>query len=332
MSVNKKEKIENIVNLELFIRSNPLYMSFEERTKDLNEVEISYVFCKECETRAKDINFINEWLELRDNSIDDKENYPLIYNEKFEELKNIDIDLYTYYNNLTQKAIFQQLEDEITKKYSVKTMIDEPILLKVLGEDRVNQLLYDGFPKEIRENKGFPYLDFEDFLLVLTKDEVQKIKNHIKLNPFGFRTMILRDYSKIQRDLTNSHFVEIDFSKPIEEIQGFIKTIKDDFDLNTKEIPTMYELLGIKRKKIEFHTLKSDIYKSTNKKNNAQILADILFIYDCDKANFDQGTIQQEFKSHYGYGIKKDTIRSYLKFGKNYINKKKYLEFINPTI
>lgn len=232
-------------------------------------------------------------------------------------------------------------------------MIDEPVLLKVLGEERVNELLYDGFPDVIQDNKGFPYLDFEELLTekasfilnitldgeetestakppYLTNSEKIAIKKHIKLNPFGFRTMILRDYTKQQRDSTSSHFVEIDFSKPIEEIEHFIKSIKKDFDNNPRKLPTMYDLLGIKRKTIEFHTLKSDIYRSTNKKSNEQLLADILFIYDCNKTNYTQADIQQEFKLHYGYGIKKDTIKTYLEFAKNYINKKKYLEFINP--
>jgi len=323
-------KLESIINLELFTRSSPLYKSFENRTKDLNEVEISYIFCKECEIRAKDLNYIKEWLDCRDNSIDDKENYPLIYNKKFEKLKQIDIDLYSYYNNLLEKVTLQPLEDSINKKYSIKTTIDEPILLKVLGETRVNELLYNGYPKEIQENKGFPYLDFEQLMPFLKKDEISKIKNHIKLNPFGFRTMILRDYTKIDRDLSSSYFIEIDFTKPIEEIQQFIQEIKNDFNTNPKIVPNMYNLLGIKRKKLEFFTLKSEIYRNTNKKKNNQLLADILFIYDCYKANYKQADIQQEFKEYYGYGIKKSTIKSYLNFGKTFINQKKYLEFINP--
>jgi hypothetical protein len=325
-----KDKRQGIIHLELFTRSNPLYQNFEERTKDLNEVEISYLFCKECEARAKNLNFIKEWQEVRDMSIEDKENYPLIYNKEFEKLKVIDIDFYSYYNNLMEKVILQPLTDSINKKYSVTTMIDEPILLKVLGKKRVDELLYDGLPKEIQENKGFPYLDFEHFLTLLEKEEALKIKKHIKLNPFGFRTMILRDYTKIKRDLASSYFVEIDFTKPIEEIKQFIETIKEDFEDDPKQIPNMYDLLKIKRKKIEFYTLKSEIYRSTNKKKNNQLLADILFIYDCYKANYEQADIQLEFKYHYGYGIKKSTIKSYLEFAKTYINQKKYLEFLNP--
>ncbi len=91
MGSKRKEKEENIINLELITRSNDLYLSFEERTKDLNEVEVSYIFCKECESRAKNLDFIKMWIEVRDNSTDDKENYPLLYNDKFEKLKDIDI-------------------------------------------------------------------------------------------------------------------------------------------------------------------------------------------------------------------------------------------------
>ncbi len=325
----KKNKIQEIINLDLLTRSNPLYINFENRTKELNEIEISYFFCKECELRTKNIDFIKKWLKVRDNGID-KENYPLIYNDKFEALKNINIDLYSYYNNLMETVITNSLEDSINNRYSVNTMIDEPILLKVLGEKRLNELLYDGFPKEIQENKGFPYLDFEYLISILSIDEVKKIKKHIKLNPFGFRTMILRDYTKQQRDLTSSYFVEIDFSKPIEEIQHFVKSIRDDFEENSKNLPTMYDLLGIQHKKIEFHTLKSDIYRSTNKKNNGQLLSDILFIYDCNKFNYTQDDIQLEFKGYYNYSIKKDTIKRYLEFAKSYIDKKKYLDFLNP--
>jgi hypothetical protein len=352
-----KNKIEEIINLQLFTRSSRLYKDFENRAKDLNEVEISYLFCKECENRAKNLDFIKEWLEVRDNSTsrEEKEKFTLIYNEQFEELKKIDFDLYAYYNNLFESVVLNPLEDATSKQYSVKTMIDEPVLLKVLGEERVNELLYDGYPDYIQDNKGFPYLDIEELLQekshitlkielddfksesiykppFLTKSEKMALKKHIKLNPFGFRTMVLRDYTKQQRDLSSSHFVEIDFSKPIEEIEHFIKSVKKDFDNNPKKLPTMYDLLGIKRKTIEFHTLKSDIYRGTNKKSNEQLLADILFIYDCNKANYTQADIQQEFQLHYRnkIGIKKDTIKKYLEFAKKYINKKKYLEFINP--
>jgi hypothetical protein len=326
------DKRQRIINLELFTRSNPLYKSFENRTKFLNDVEISYIFCKECETRAKDLNFINEWFECRDNSIDDKENYPLIYNKKFEALKVINMDLYTYYNNLMETVTTQSLEDSISKQYSVKTMIDEPILLKILGKKRLNELLYDGFPQIIQDEKGFPYLDFENFLTLITDDEVIKIKKYIKLNPFGFRTMVLRDYAKIERNLTSSYFVEIDFTKPIEEIENFIKILKNDFKENPKKLPTMYDILKIRHKKIKFHTLKSEIYKNTNRKSNSQLLADILFIFDCYKAKYTQEDIQIEFKHYYGYGIKKETLKKYLNFAKEYINNNKFMEFIKPKI
>jgi hypothetical protein len=246
-------------------------------------------------------------------SIEDKENYPLIYNKEFEKLKVIDIDFYSYYNNLMEKVILQPLTDSINKKYSVTTMIDEPILLKVLGKKRVDELLYDGLPKEIQENKGFPYLDFEHFLTLLEKEEALKIKKHIKLNPFGFRTMA-HNHVIDDRDLTNSLFVEIDFSKPIEEIEEFIKLIKDDFKDKTKKPTTMYNLLGIKHKKLELNTL-----GSTNRKTTNQLFADILFIFDCYKAKYTQEDIQIEFKNHYGYGIKKENIKKYFDYSKEFL-------------
>lgn len=318
---------EQIIQLELISRKSPLYENFEERTNLLNDTEIAYIFCKECEKRAKPLSFIKVWFECRDKSIDDTErkNYPLIYNNKFEALKKIDEDFYFYYNNLFESLTTQELDDSINPPYSVKTMIDEPILLKTLGVNRVDELLYNGFPKEIQDNKGFPHLDFKYLLIFLKDDEVKKIKNHIKLNDFGYRTVI-------SRTQTNSYLVDIDFTKPIEDIEQYIRSIKNDFDTNPKSLPTMYDLLNIKQKTLNLYTLKSEIYKKNNLKSNSQILADVLFIYDCYQARYSQEDIQQEFKLKYDnkIGIKKESIKKYLDFAKEYIYKEKYLDFLRP--
>ena len=308
-----RDKKQSIIDLELLTRSSPLYSSFEDRTEDLNKTEIFNIFREEMKKRAKNLDFIKKWQEVRDISIEDKENHPLIYNKKFEKLKVIDIDFYSYYNNLMENLILQPLENSIKRKYSIQTMIDEPILVKVLGEQRVHELLYDGFPKEIQDNKGFPYLDFEYLLTILEKDEAIKIKKHIKSNLFGFRTMAL-NHAIHDRDLTKSLFVEIDFSKPIEEIERFIKLIKDDFEDKTKKPTTMYNLLGIKDKRTELN-----IHKRTNKKTINQLFADILFIFDCYKAKYTQEDIQIEFKNYYKYGIKKESIKKYFNYSKKFL-------------
>ena len=122
--------------------------------------------------------------------------------------------------------------------------------------------------------------------------------------------------------------VPINFSLPIEEIVEYITKIKANIN---KKSPL--ELMGEKLNKAPnittFYIKKNDKFKDL-----PFYLADLIYIYDMKKKGFSHQDIINELNANHEKidAIRKDIINHYYNLAKDYIENKKYKEFITGKI
>jgi hypothetical protein len=133
-----------------------------------------------------------------------------------------------------------------------------------------------------------------------------------------------------------SALVEIDFTKPLEEIEAIVRNIKNDFDKNHDTIQTTEEFLGIAEKQeVHLSTLKDEIYKKPSHKPLYGRLVDALFIYDCNRAGLTKAYTLNEIngywyaKNLFTETMSNPTIKNYLEFAKRQIDNGLYKNFIS---
>lgn len=122
--------------------------------------------------------------------------------------------------------------------------------------------------------------------------------------------------------------VDIDFTKPLDEIIAFVTAIKNDFDKDPSIIPMTRERLTGEPDTSLYR------YDKKNKKKLWEKYADVLFIYDCKKVGLPESYIRNELDTYYqskGINIKMSdkTYKELVKMGKEYIDKGKYKKFLH---
>lgn len=141
--------------------------------------------------------------------------------------------------------------------------------------------------------------------------------------------------------LTSSHsrkaaLVQIDFTKPIEEITATVSTLKRHFDKNPEIISSLEQYLKIEpEKKPYFCTIKQcEIYKHKDPKPLEGRLADALFIYDCKRLGLTKDYAMVNINEYWfnklqiETHISERTYKEYLKFAKKQIDEKGFKDFL----
>lgn len=139
---------------------------------------------------------------------------------------------------------------------------------------------------------------------------------------------------------TNTHksaLVNIDFTKPKEEIIALVSKIKDDFDNDHSTIQGIDEFLGMPAHQVYNCNIKEcDIYKHKNPKPLQGRLADALFIYDCNKMGLTKSYSMSEIdrywnvvKNVFREKMSENTYYEYLDFATKQIEKGGYQDFFN---
>ena len=221
-------------------------------------------------------------------------------------------------------------------------MVDEYVLIEALEEKRFKEIPFYG--KGTRHNEGWvnhpsrgrAVMDFESQLEKLNSDDIKKINEYINKKNRGVRTIIAQNYEPFSNplkrpDKNNKVLIELDLSKPLAEIEKFIKVIKDDFT-NTNKIKTIYDLLGSENTMFVAELHEYNVYKKINRasKSNLDMLADTLFIYDCIKADLDEGTIIALLNNHYDpVKMNITSLRAYYKLACDFIDNERYKKFIS---
>jgi hypothetical protein len=141
------------------------------------------------------------------------------------------------------------------------------------------------------------------------------------------------------KTLFQSHktaLVEIDFTKPLEEILAEVANIKNDFDNNPDTIQSTEEFLGIvEKQEVYLSTLKDEIYKKPSHKPLYGRLVDALFIYDCNSTGLTKSYALKEInwywneKNLFTETMSKNTLNNYLEFAQRQIDDGLYKNFIS---
>lgn len=134
-----------------------------------------------------------------------------------------------------------------------------------------------------------------------------------------------------------SALVNIDFTKPKEEIIALVSKIKDEFDNDHSTIQGIDEFLGVPPYQVYSCNIKEcDIYKHKNPKPLQGRFADALFIYDCNKMGLTKSYAMREIdrywnivKNIFREKISENTYYDYLDFATKQIEKGGYQDFFN---
>ncbi len=320
----KEQQIKTgIKELNILVRDNTFYTFFENETENLSVFKISYYFCQYCRNRAlanHRVENIDSLHDIEYKVLESLSTY-IPENEKLQYMKLFNLDKLLYYRLL---HLFLNdtpyIDDE---KYQVINLVEENALTQAFGEDALEYFF------TYSERIPFYYLDKENIPVET------KAKEIIKNQDFSSISLILDNkiYPAKEEyvDKNRSTFVELDFTKPLDELIEFIKTIKTDFDEDPKVLQTLYDLTDGGQDIYTCDLAECDIYTTNNTKPIGGRLADALFIYDCKKAGLDNeyilGEIDRywiEVKNLYPDSMQQSTLRNYHRFATEYIDEKKY--------
>lgn len=358
--MKEEKKLNPITKLELLERSNELYTSIEyvigAAEKEKNEFLIAYLFCRECSFRDLDNlqldykwdeqPFETETQELESSYIKKYGSEYLV--KKMYELYDIDKEFFEYYYyvlNYTMKVHDEDNAELEIYNYHVENKISRQYLIEAIGKEKVEQLKIKDHLKCISLEDIIDQLSDEDKEKILTLIEIDNSKkeeglelsgDYIKEQCRTFHTHIYRDrQSSISNHKLNSYFVELDISKPLDELIEFISKIKKDYSDDPASIKNIYNLLAADEPFI-LNELKELGFQS-REKSKAQKLADLLFIYDCKKAGIHGEIISKEITAYYDPQTEKSamvekTIREFYKVTKDFIDNGKYKHFLSGFI
>lgn len=321
------EKRQKIIDLGLFVRDSKIYTNFENGIgkSNLTLTDQSHFFCDECITR----DFINS---SKNTKFRDFKNE--IKNIELEKLEKINYFSYIYYSILyLNKDFINRTTRSQKKNYEVNNVLELQHIINALGDKYKYNVLTEDY---------YMSISLDSLVYTLNREEKEKLLEYCIQNGVG-KTFInhesidrVHDMDKINDGRLNRVNIELDLTKPKEEILKYISIIKDDYDKDPSNIPSIYNILGLDLKNYSCELSKCDIYKSKNPKPINGRLTDILFIYDCKKIGLHDEYIKDEI-NRYWNDIKKlyrdkfpsSTLNNYHKFSKKYIEDKEYKFFIS---
>jgi len=370
-SKEEVEKREKIKKLGLFVRDSSIYTGFEETAESNKDTptEISYMFSTACADRSHFFkgNYLRDPdnIEFAKSMLDDGHIYDMpISNteiEKIEKLSLIDIKISHLYFLLLEKSILHTKYEQSPHTYNVDILIYREDLINVLPEEKL-QIIFDNYEtanlRRFLDNDKYlssyynsePMLSDEDlenlrkyYFTHSTNDRGRALHSTTitregcysvgipvqKYNTISYPNDVFSiDYGVRKNKVVN---VELDFTKPKEELIKFITKIKDDFDEGLKKgintIPNIFDLLGDD----EEIFIDSEIHKKNTRKPIGGRLADVLFIYDCRKSGLDNDYILDEINKYwtetrnlFKEKIQLDTLREYHNLAIDYIDNEKY--------
>lgn len=316
---------ENIKNLGLFVRDNNIYTTFEKSTNGLSKYDISYSFCHACyirsltNSRVKNLSHNIEMLHMFEMTKyilkQDKEKYEKLFElnpEAYYRLLNNTLSV--IYTNTTKNDLDYNLD------YSVYNILPKDDMEKIFGIER---------SKEFLHHIEIPFHSIDDSAFNLSKDEIHTLK---KYNP-SFITLIKNNTVFPPSHVKNKNrttFLELDFTKPLDELIETVTKVKQNFDHNPHSIRNLHDILNDSTP--IFHCDKDlELYISDRRKPFGGQLADVLFIYDCRKAGLNNEYIIDEI-NRYWISLQKlfkdkfqeKTLQRYYNLAIDYIDNKKY--------
>lgn len=317
-----KEREKRKILLKYFKRDSVIYSNFEDTTKSLTNNEVAYYFANACKLRnkAKDGGVICGTLNLDPKG----SGWDLWEKKVFQDLKDIDNAKHQYYTSVLGYSESKLYQQKTNKKYIVRYMIEEDILIKIIGEKRAKEVKSKILPNDL------------GYLLAreLTDIEINKVKKYINIRPFGIKTIVQSNYT-LNNSLLNHRIkdntlsVDIDFSKSLKEINNYIQHLHEEYQKNN--LKNIFGLLGIEEEKSN----QEKIFLTNSHKPFNGLLSDKLFIYDSRKIGLTIGEIREELIKYWTKTkkisedkITEGIIYDYHKSTKNFIENEEYEKFL----
>lgn len=339
---SKEEKKEREVLLRYFKRDSRIYSIFEENTDGMNKDKVLNLLLDASSTRY--IFEKNYYIrkEIGDGIGCSNDNFPPHQEIYFEELYRLNKYKHDYYSLLMciskhrwdgykpSEIIGRYVQDDINGKcleygcenhYSNHFTIDSGRLIEIFGLERAKELGASYYP-----------IYFSHFKFKLTDNEKKILVNSISKESHGVKTIVKRSHGYYggQGSSNNTYLVDIDFTRPLEEIKEHIEFLYNEYQDN--KLPNVFDFLGIERKRSNHE----EHYKTNSHKPFNVLLADKLFIYDARKMGLSWGDIQTEL-NHYTNKVLKisadkiteDTAKKYFKYMTNFIDERSFLNYQN---
>jgi hypothetical protein len=296
-SKKQQLKLQEIISTGLVNRDSEIYVSFENELSKLSKYEKPYIFCLACEIRSVEKD--SEYL------------------EKIHKRKYLGWASYLF-------------DDD----FLPISLIPLSTVWESLEEERYNEIVND-----CEFTIGF--MRFESLKEKLTKDELKEIIYHsTEDHTFDIKTIIQprrynlkQPYFK-QGEISKKVLVEIDFTKPIGDIEETIRAIKEKFDSDTSYIKSPFEELDENIEAFMCSIEECEIFKHKSPKTLEGKMADLLFIYDCKVVGLSEKYITDEITKYWKETKKISTeefysFDAYYKQAKELIDEKQYRCFLH---
>lgn len=297
-----------------------------------------------------------------EHNYEERFNHPIIefrdeYKElSFEEYENIIIKKHNTYSKLIQEDYKKFVDDYIY----MCTELDISFLstlLKKIEEELINEYLI--YPKGYKRNAPDSSFEYEEEVLnskkeigtrridkdsddggwqirfeEITHDEFIQVQGiHVNNDKEYIVNNIIPNFSRQVND-QNQITIPINFSLPIEEIEEYIRKVKEKIKPKTP-----FELLGKKLEKADDLTNINAIdnknkevsFNITRGEKPQEKIADLLYIYDMRERGFSNTAIAYEIENKHPNkktAISENTIKKYYAIAKDYIEKERYKELI----
>ena len=325
-------KREAIKELGLFVRDSEIYTNVENETIEKND--IAYVFCNLCKNRYLHLTSLT-YLHFKIELIEER--YPTLLT-----LRTINEALYFYILDLLNESKYQPK----TPTYESNTFVFANDVSNALDKD-INSIITTSRKKQFRFNLPIhkeSLIDLKQLVIgdMLSKSDKQKLKNYyydyddIGLNSLSHLTLIERyTHSLVNPMIEKNTFLQIDLTKPIEELIKLVTEVKKDYDKDPTNISNFLFEMGYDFESFECDLKKCDIYKHKSPKPLIGRLMDVLFVYDCKIAKLDNSYIVDKINNYWNdtknihkEKITIDTIQKYHKFAIDYIDNLQFEHFL----
>lgn len=346
----EQERCAAIEELSIIKRDNPLYTQLETSAKHNGlEKHKPYSFVFECKVRSDfkilrdkymyECSLWDPYSKLNDGNIhlgniEDRAEENII--EDFKKLDKIDKKSFLYLFLIHTNILYPNINtpqglSNFTDPYYIKNIIGLDILEQWLGKDRAEELNNSNLDQII------------DKLSSEEKDKLLKCLEEYQNTAEPIRPFYTYVYDQHKNNIatngiySRSLFVELDLSKPTLEIVEYVKKLKKDFVADQDKFRNVYDLLGGDiEKKFEIDLQKSNLYTVKHFKPLDGKLADILFIYDCNRVGLTHRYMRDEIDRYWNNvkNLKSDhltekTLLKYLDFSKDQIDNKKYEAYLS---
>ena len=298
----------NCIAYEMAIRNNEAIRIVKQIKKIIDRLKSSELEFDICAFLFSEMNSVN---------LVEREEYEILNNKL--KLYGFDYSQYIFHSELKNKGSF--LDASLIMVFSlskekIKEILDiEHKFIESLQIDKKEKF---AIGCNILKG-GYKYQE----------DSKTIIKDYFKRKNLKIDTLLL-SRPELKFDSNIKSDISLNLALPKDELIAYISKIKYEYDKDNSIIKGPLELIGEDLSVADENLL---IHKGTGKYNKQRV-ADMFYIYDCDKLNIKKSKIINELNYYYydkdtkNTNFTYDTLNKYLGYAKSLIDDLKYKELI----